>query len=67
MKENEHIIPEEKRIIKSYSKHTCPECGSAEFVEQLACHPEDEPYDPANNYHWHCLDCGYKDYEYLPF
>lgn len=64
MKVNDPILHQSKVIGKL---HTCPNCGSDRWIEHFASHPENEPYNPENEYHWHCLDCGFKDYEYIIF
>ena len=64
MKENEHIVTQSKTNCKW---HTCPKCGSNNLVEHFASYDENKPFDPADAYHWYCLDCGHKDYDYLPF
>lgn len=64
MKVNAQSITQPKTNCKL---HTCPECGSENWIEQFNTNDENEPYDPEQEYHWHCLDCGYKDYDYIIF
>lgn len=64
MKVNVVILPQAKTKGKL---HTCPNCGSENWIEHFNTNDESEPYDAEQEYHWYCLDCNYKDYDYIIF
>lgn len=70
MKVNEHIVNHPLEKSKCLRVRTCPECGSTSWIEHLEVKYESlsEDDEPINEpYYWYCLDCGHRDYDYLPF